>query len=250
MRILGTNLVKRIGDTVPFDGERVATAAEVRGGPPRSRPLEGDARQAVEQVIRFQNANADNARAAAPVGIEGIPPPTMLQPLRNMVSHTFRHVNTVIRRISPVQHWGSQTGTRAEDAVAQRLEAMQARLRDEENAVARLTEPLTNAPWRRYLAAPPVSNVRSTRNVAPRPSSRHPQPRPRRRTPTRTSPRTARTAALIILDDSDVENAVFVRRTERQTERRQARRGQRNLPTEVIDLTGDNENIIDLTEDD
>lgn len=47
------------GDTVPFDGEQVATAAEIRGGPERAAPLRGINRDLVEEVMRFENTHVD-----------------------------------------------------------------------------------------------------------------------------------------------------------------------------------------------
>lgn len=203
----------------------------------------------MEQVIRFQNANVENARAAAPVRAEGVPPPAMLQPLRDMVFNTVMHFNNALRRFSPVAPRRPQP---AEDAMNQRLETQQPRPLDNENSLTRLTGPLTYTPWRWDPVAPPFSNVRSAQDVTPRPSLRQPRPRPRsrRQAQTRASSRRSTTSALIVLDDSDIENATVERRTDRRVELRQAARGQTSRPIEVIDLTVDDDDTIDLTKDD
>jgi len=52
---------------VPFDGEQQGDSAEILGGPQGAAPLGGDARQAVEQVMLFENAEVDNPRRALPL---------------------------------------------------------------------------------------------------------------------------------------------------------------------------------------
>lgn len=176
----------------------------------------------------------------------------ILQPLRDILVNTVRHVNTAWRRFSPIRQWEPQPGPGREDVVG-RHPPEQPHHRDNGNAPAILTGEPTDVVRQGHFAASPVSNVRSTQNVVPRPrpSPRQPRARAQGQTQARTSSRAATTLPLVVLDDSDVENAIIERRTGRQIERRLARIDQMmSGPTEVIDLTGDDDNIIDLTEDD
>jgi len=54
---------------VPFDGERHGTSAELLGGPERAHLLGGEARQAVEQVMHFENNQVDQPGRTLPLDI-------------------------------------------------------------------------------------------------------------------------------------------------------------------------------------
>ena len=54
---------------MPFDGEQNGDSAEILGGPSGAVPLGGEARQAVEQVIRFENDQIDHPRRTLPLDI-------------------------------------------------------------------------------------------------------------------------------------------------------------------------------------
>ncbi len=55
------------GNNVPFDGEQQGDSAEILGGPRGADSLGGEARHAVEQVMRFENAQIDNPRRPLPL---------------------------------------------------------------------------------------------------------------------------------------------------------------------------------------
>lgn len=227
---------------MPFDGEQVGTTAEIRGAPARGRPLEGDARQAVEQVIQFHNARAGNvgatndrvalgelrpdgqpfvqgflaaARGAIEDGLNFAfrpaspqqPPEPVLQPRPRDITHT------------PVRHVEPNQAPNGNGLFAGIFDGFAGQVR-------------------RYMFPPPLtSNIRATQVEAP--------PRLLRAAHAQTRSRASANPPVVVLDDSDGER----RRATAVPARARARRGRPRRAVEVVDLTQDNV-VIDLTGDD
>ncbi|KAK5939860.1 hypothetical protein PMZ80_008242 [Knufia obscura] len=131
--------VKKEGNDVPFDGEQQGDSAEILGGPQGAASLGGDARQAVEQVMRFENAAVDNARRPlpleTPIALPRLDPRIrepdqalgVLQAMRQTIAGVTRRFGPnpppaprapaipVLRDVSPIDRgflWGTFDGVR------------------------------------------------------------------------------------------------------------------------------------------
>lgn len=93
------NSLTSAGDTVAFDGELTPSTAEVRGGSGGHEPLNGEERQVVEQVIRFENAAPVIHQAV----IEARHHPLVEERLPATAVPVFRRALEVIRATAPPQ---------------------------------------------------------------------------------------------------------------------------------------------------
>lgn len=105
-----------LGNDVPFDGETEGNGAEVAGGPEIARPLRPDERATIDQVIRFDNAQVDNAqhllgvqnlRGWANTAVEGFG--SLWEAVVPRDHHAARH-NILLQRHQPVNQQQERSG--------------------------------------------------------------------------------------------------------------------------------------------
>lgn len=235
---LVADLLIFIGDTVAFDGEQVPTTAETRGGPEGHRALVGDARQAAEQVIQFENMRIENVHLPGNI-VERPEPnqPAENQPQRGLLA---RGLEMLQRGVG----WRTETHPQLPVTETNLPNIATDPRRRHRQARAAADDEVTLVDHRVLLPDPPTSNIRSTQ-IAPR----HRRRRPASHAIPRTRPSNRPEVITIAEDATNFTNGSHDGMTVVAQRHFQSRRERPEAGVEVIDLTQEAE-VIDLTGED
>ena len=180
---------------MPFDGEQQGTSAEILGGPEGAAPLGGAVRQAVEQVMHFENNQIDQPVRTLPLDFRlDVPPPlvAMFERVGQMAQTLFGHARPAIAPRPQPQHVNDHDDESSPEVRVSAVRSTQPQHRIETVLIG--DDDSTNA----EEAAAPV-----------RPADQPPQPPARRRGRRRGARHSIRVAQQIIeLTDENTEREV------------------------------------------